>query len=96
MRLTAQEIAAIRHAVIMVDPNAKVFLFGSRVDDQKRGGDIDLLVESKIIGFSQKIDILVAIKSSIGEQKIDLLLTKDLKHDSDPFVRSIAKQAVSL
>ena len=96
MRLAFQEIHAIRQAVMSVDPSAKIFLFGSRVDDGKKGGDIDLLVESSIISFSQKIDILVAIKCFIGEQKIDLVVTRDLRHDPDPFIRSIANQAVSL
>lgn len=42
MRLTKQEVQIIKSAILQVDPEARIFLFGSRVDDQKKGGDIDL------------------------------------------------------
>ena len=46
MRLSQDQIAAIHEAVAEVFGNgAQVWLFGSRVDDSKRGGDIDLLLE---------------------------------------------------
>ena len=45
MRLTDVQIAAIREATAEVfGPEAQVWLFGSRVEDSKRGGDIDLLI----------------------------------------------------
>ena len=45
MRLTEQQINIIRHVVAnLAGNNACVTLFGSRVDDTKKGGDIDLLI----------------------------------------------------
>jgi predicted nucleotidyltransferase len=49
MRLTASEIAAIREEVGRLDPKAEVYLYGSRVDDTARGGDVDLLVISETL-----------------------------------------------
>ncbi len=47
MRLTQEEIDTIvRIAREIYGWEVKVFLFGSRTDDSKRGGDIDLLVRS--------------------------------------------------
>ena len=46
MRLTSEEVAAIKAAAAEAfGADAVVRLFGSRADDTKRGGDIDLLVE---------------------------------------------------
>lgn len=47
MRLTNQQVAFIKKATRDLFGNdAKVWLFGSRVDDTRRGGDVDLLVEA--------------------------------------------------
>ena len=46
MRLDAQHIAAIKQlAAEQFGAGVRVRLFGSRVDDAARGGDVDLLVE---------------------------------------------------
>lgn len=46
MRLTSTQISAIRHAVTQLAGDAaRVWLFGSRVRDDARGGDVDLLLE---------------------------------------------------
>jgi len=50
MRLKSWEVEAIRDEIRSLDGAAEVYLFGSRVDDKARGGDIDLLVVSQRIG----------------------------------------------
>ncbi len=46
MRLTPQQIADIRlSAAQCAGASARVWLFGSRVHDEHRGGDVDLLLE---------------------------------------------------
>jgi predicted nucleotidyltransferase len=78
MRLSDRERNAIVSAVHRYDAQAQVFLFGSRVDDAKRGGDIDLLVKSASIGTVERRRIRRAISDAIGEQKIDILVAADL------------------
>ena len=46
MRLTADQVGAIRERIHNhLGPHAQIWLFGSRVDDTRRGGDVDLYVE---------------------------------------------------
>ena len=93
MRLTDLERNAILSAVYPYDAQAQVFLFGSRVHDAKKGGDIDLLVRSSSIGPAEKRRIRRAICDSIGEQKIDILVAADL---SSPLVRVAQSSGVLL
>lgn len=52
----------------------KIILFGSRIDDSKRGGDIDvLLITSDDDRFIKKIHALTDMQLRLGEQRIDLL-----------------------
>jgi predicted nucleotidyltransferase len=79
MRLSEHEKDAILAAVRRFDEAALVFLFGSRVEDLKKGGDIDLLVVSESISRTERSRIRNAICDAIGEQKIDLLVTNDTR-----------------
>jgi uncharacterized protein len=74
MRLSNEEIKVIKSVIEEFDPKAEVKLYGSRVDDAKKGGDIDLLIISNKITFSEKLSILIKLKENIGDQKIDLLI----------------------
>ncbi|MCU0288927.1 MAG: nucleotidyltransferase domain-containing protein [Acidobacteria bacterium] len=75
MRLTEYEVTAIKESVYLFDPDAKIYLFGSRVDDMKKGGDIDLIVISKRITGAERRKIKLNIYNKIGEQKIDMIIT---------------------
>jgi predicted nucleotidyltransferase len=93
MRLSLKEQQFIKQTIYRFDPNAMVYLFGSRVDDSKKGGDIDLLILSAHLSFTQKRQIKIKLYELIGEQQIDLILAKDT---SDPFIQVIFEEAVLL
>lgn len=75
MRLKKIEIKSIKAAVNKYDENAHVYLFGSRTDDTKRGGDIDILIISDKIKNKEIRKIRLEIFDLIGEQKIDIVTT---------------------
>jgi predicted nucleotidyltransferase len=90
MRLTMLEITAIQHSAKNIFGDAvKVYLFGSRVDDNKKGGDIDLylLPGNKDNLHEKKIKFLSALDSALGEQKIDVVIAQDIS-------RPIEKEAI--
>ena len=79
MRLSPDQIQAIRHAATTTfGADSAVWLFGSRVDDSKKGGDIDLLVRPTATGteqaFAKKIKMLNLLERLLGERKIDLVI----------------------
>ena len=55
-----------------------LWLFGSRVDLNRKGGDIDLYIEtheeSSEVAFKKKLKFLCEVEKKIGEQKIDVVL----------------------
>ncbi len=77
MRITDREKGVIIDAITRVDPEAKIWLFGSRADDGKKGGDIDIGILSQKIDVTEEIEIRQNIYDKIGEQKIDIVVSKD-------------------
>jgi uncharacterized protein len=96
MRLSEYEKQEIIAATRALDPHSKIYLFGSRINPNLKGGDLDLLVISEVIDFSKKITLLIAIKKQIRDQKIDLLVKNSEQASQDPFVKSILPDAVEL
>ena len=78
MRLTPKEQTTIRETVsALAGPGSRVRLFGSRVDDLARGGDIDLLVEvdhaiAQPTLFSARIG--ARLQQALGDRRIDVVL----------------------
>jgi len=70
-----------------------LWLFGSRADLSKRGGDIDLYAESSIKDPEQiiksKSKFFKKLYMTIGEQKIDLVVKFD---DTNLLIYEIAKK----
>ena len=93
MRISQNEKKVIVDSILTSDPLAKIYLFGSRADDMKKGGDIDILIFSEKIDLSEKIKIKTKIFQKMEEQKIDLLVAKD---KNDPFVRLALEKGVQL
>jgi len=59
MRLTEETKNIIIAAVCRYFTQAeKIILFGSRTDDSKRGGDIDILVQTPISAFRRPLRVL--------------------------------------
>jgi uncharacterized protein len=79
MRLKDFEVVAIKDTVYEFDPEAKIYLFGSRADDMKRGGDIDLFILSKKITDRERRKIKIKLYDKIGEQKIDMIVAPEIK-----------------
>lgn len=79
MRLTVFEIQSIIETFHEVFQSGKVYLFGSRLDNNQKGGDIDLYldVENNNNLNSKKINFLTQLEQKIGEQKIDVVFKKD-------------------
>ena len=76
MRLDDQEKAALKHSLKNIE--GKVFLFGSRLDDNLKGGDIDLLVFSNGSPYKISQDISVNFFKEC-EEKIDVVVMDDKK-----------------
>lgn len=93
MRLQKKEINLIVRSVRKMDNRAKILLFGSRVDDNKRGGDIDLLVISKKLNYSDGLKIRRMIFQEMDEQKMHLLIRKT---PNDPFSKIVYKEGIRL
>jgi predicted nucleotidyltransferase len=75
-------------------------LFGSRVDDTKKGGDIDLLVlvnsVDKSFFIESKIKVLKVIFEKLDEQKIDITVATEDELKSDVFLRSVSISMIEL
>jgi uncharacterized protein len=102
MRLTTEQSQAIRDSVTEVfGAAAQVWLFGSRVDDRRRGGDIDLLVRPPAdrvadpeTAWRDKLRLLGQLERRLGERKIDVVL--EAPDDPRPIVRIAHQTGIPL
>ena len=98
MRLTATEHNAIlRAAKKHFGEKVQVSLFGSRTDDRRKGGDIDLLIKADeaVMTYKARLLFLVDLKLEIGDQKIDVVFDKS-NENQKYFLQQITDQSIPL
>jgi predicted nucleotidyltransferase len=99
MRISLHDRDCIRQATSEVaGPGAKAMLFGSRTDDQRRGGDIDLLIELPEPAedpLALSLRLAARIQRGIGLRKIDVLVA-DPSTAEFPLLRQARRDAVAI
>lgn len=102
MRISPKEVTRIRKNIDSFFPDFKVrcYLFGSRLDDQKRGGDIDLLLICEDEHFDKvwekKFILKEYLEDDLGDQKVDVVVTTQLRINADAFLKSISCKLIEL
>ena len=96
IRLSSFEIETLCSAFkLFFGPEDHLWLFGSRIRPESRGGDIDLYIETKFsdptVANDKKIAFLTDLYFKIGDQKIDVVLNRISDSNELP-IYTIAKQ----
>jgi len=94
MRLSPAELDTIRKTLAAADAAGRVYLYGSRTDDRRRGGDIDLFLDA-----SRPIDLPTALRlqyrlSSACDTHVDLLVKAPGEPDLP--IHQIARNGIAL
>jgi len=92
MRLTREQRRIIREEVARVfGAGASVRLFGSRLDDGERGGDIDLYIEADGTPsdlLDRELELYSTLIRRLGDRRIDIVV-----HDNGAPLQSIHRHA---
>ena len=95
MRLDNDVKEFLKTAIKEKIPGAEVYLFGSRTNDEARGGDIDILILTQN-RVEQKVfrPIRIEFYKKFGWQKLDLV--NFAVDDQSPFRKLIEPDAILL
>lgn len=94
MRLKPHELHAVRQMLLGADPGGRAWLFGSRADDSRRGGDIDIYFET-----TRRIDLKASLMleyrlTTLCGTKVDLLIRNPGQAEQP--IHGIAREGVPL
>ena len=94
MRLNPAELEAIRSTLGALDPLGHIYLYGSRADDNRRGGDIDIFLDASLA-----IDLRTALTCEyrlVGacDTKVDLLIKTP--EQAEMPIHQIARRGIRL
>ncbi len=83
MRVTTQQLETVKLLTSQYfGEDAGLWLFGSRVDDNKKGGDYDFLIETPLNDadeiVARKIKLIAQLQSSypFEDEKIDIIVKR--------------------
>ena len=93
MRLSKRIVEILQNNITKSFGNVNIYLFGSRTDDAKKGGDIDLAIDANISKqeFRKKKSLFLALLMRIDfDYKVDIvnfntkdeLLYKEIQHNN--------------
>ncbi|WP_297455908.1 nucleotidyltransferase domain-containing protein [Persephonella sp.] len=87
VRLSQNEIKIIKNlAKEIFGENSKVYIFGSRADLSKKGGDIDILIETdKKTSLQEELKFLAQLEIKGIERKVDLIVKDPYKKEKNIF-----------
>ena len=101
IRLSSEDIESICLVFkSFFDKEDHLWIFGSRVDTQKKGGDIDLYIETHMLDakeiIDRKLNFLTELYYKIGDQKIDVIINRISDSFSLPIYEMAKKEGVLL
>jgi predicted nucleotidyltransferase len=78
LRLLDKEIKLIKESVTSIFGESIIYLFGSRVDDEKSGGDIDIYIvpKAKEELFRKKLKIKTLLEDRLYKP-VDIVIAKN-------------------
>jgi predicted nucleotidyltransferase len=97
VRLDKKTIEIIKNlALSYFGINTKIYIFGSRVNDIEKGGDIDIYIETYLDINSTELFNLESkywtiLQKTLGERKIDIIVN-DIKLNKNNYIYEVAKK----
>lgn len=94
MRLSQEQSRIIKTVIAReFEPDAHVWLFGSRTDDARRGGDIDLYVETRHPELLRELRCKIGIEEAV-DLHVDLVVAAP--GDDRPISRIARREGIPL
>lgn len=95
MRISTEQVELLKKNILTLLPNAVIYLFGSRVDNNKKGGDVDIMVLSdRELLWKEKSLIKCKYFEKFGEQKIDIVSFSF--EEKNPFKQITMEEGIKL
>lgn len=96
MRISKNDLKTLKSTIKKHIYDAEIILFGSRIDDNRKGGDIDIFVETKYnITLKDELKILSELEKNGISRKVDLIIKTPFKKEQSIF-KTILKEGIHL